>query len=1120
MYKNFYLLYPAPRYRKIFRIMKLTTFLLLAALLHVSAAGLGQQLSLTKKQATLQEIFEAIHTQTGYSILWVAPAVYGDFRTDVNFRQAPLQTVLDKCVEGLPLTYTIEDRLIVVKQKKLPGNVAGETPRQQLHGKVIDTTGNPLPGTSIFVRQSRKGAIADAKGEFVLENTGPSDTLIVRLIGYQTQVLTAAELEQNGGFVILKTASNELDKVVIQAYGITNKRLTTGNIVTVKGEEIASQPVMNPMLALEGKVPGMVVTPQSGYASGRVTISIRGRNNLNDQFITDPLYIIDGVPQTYLDVNGMATADGGSNGVTQGMVQSGIAGGGQSPFFNLNPASIESITVLKDADATAIYGSRGANGVVIITTKKGSSQGSRFNVSLQQGFSKASRRWDMLNTPQYLQMRKEAFANAGVTPTAYNAPDLLSWDTTSYTNWQKTLWGRSGKVTTATADFSGGNNTTQFRIGGAYTKSSEITSFEGANQRYNLDFSLSHHTLNNKLSITLSANYSYTDVKIIQNTAGVANLAPNTPPAYDSTGNLNWQPWVAAGIGYNFPYSYLADYPYTSSTYILNSNLLINYQVARGLNFTLSTGYMNSLNNNAYPHTIAAQDPTYSPTGTSLFSNSAVHNLIIEPQVNYKNYLFGGEVSVLAGVSKQVNTTDAVSLTGAGYTSDFLLHSITNAAFSQNFENYGQYKYAAVYGRISYNLKNRYLLNLNGRRDGSSRFGPGSQFGNFGSAGAAWIVSDEPWMKHALPGFFDFLKLRGSYGITGSDAINDYQYLSQWNNQINYGAGYSYGGVNPLFSQHAVNREYKWQVNKKLEVAVDLGFFKDRLTLDASYYRDRCDDQLLSTPTPIFSGFNTVVANLPATVQNSGLELQASGKIISRPQFSWQSSFNISFNRNRLLAFNDIEHSSYVNRFKIGESLNSMFLLHNTGVDPATGEYTYAGINLNYSVPPGTNGDDRTSTVDLAPRYTGSFSNALTYKNWMLHFIFIYKKQMGRLPFEGTSGSMLNISQEVFDSHWQKPGDNAQYARFTTQPVVSDVFYTLSDGAYADASFIRLQHLSFSYNLPGRVIRKWKMQSCSINFLMQNLFVITGYKGIDPDVQNFGAMPLPRTISGGISLGF
>jgi TonB-linked SusC/RagA family outer membrane protein len=1124
-------------FTKTMRVMKLTAMLLFVGFMQVSAASHAQTITLSAKNESLIDVFEEIRHQAGYEFLCNVFVLQKAAPVTAEFKNTPVEEVLAKIFRDQPLTYSIlNGKTIVVKAKEMPPTVVSPpveadtahhpSATVDLIGVVQNERGQPLADATVAVKGKEKGTVTNEKGHFKLSGVSVGSELVISFVGYTTGHLKVAAVPPMLT-VTLNIAVNGLDQAVVQAYGTTSQRLTTGNITQVSGEEIEKQPVMNPLLALEGRVAGLDITPATGYASGAIKAEIRGRSTINPGFTSDPLYIIDGVPLTVLELgNGTTSYQNGSS----GFLQSGAfsAFGTQSPLFSLNPSDIESITVLKDADATAIYGSRGANGVIIITTKRGKAGKTKFDLNLAQGASEVTRHWDMLNTTQYLEMRRKAFKNDGITPTAANAPDLLLWDTTRSVNWQQQLWGGMGKVTNVQASLSGGDDRTVFRIGAAYSRQTEILTSSGANQRASLSFNLTHHSQDRKFLVSLTTNYSYALVNTIAAPSAVT-LPPDAPPIYNSARGLNFAPWDAAGIGYDFPFGQLL-VPYSSQTNFLTSNLTLSYELVKGLVFRAALGYNNTQDNTSYLETIASQDPANNPTGLASFGNNSNNNWNIDPQLEYTRFLGAGKLDILVGGSEQATVTEGTSLLGFGYTNDAFMRSIGSAPQTEDAENYGQNKYAAAFGRINYTWANKYTLNLNARRDGSSRFGPGDQFGNFGSVGAAWIASEERWFKQALPGYVSFVKVRSSYGITGSDNVGLYQYLSQWGNSIPYGSPlYTYDGISALINQHAVDQDYHWATTKKLEAALDLGFFKDKLFLEVVYYQNRTDDQLLQYPTAVFTGFSNVTANWPANVQNNGWEFTLNAQLIHTAKFSWSVNGNMSINRNMLLSYPGLASSPYVSQYKVGQSLNNVYLLHYTGLDPLNGQYSFEdyahlGVaNIGYGVSPGTMDDDRRVAVNLSPAFFGGLGSQLKYKDFGLNFFLHFKKQMAQNAYFGNNsipGQMANQSIDIFNSHWQKPGDKASFAKFTTQAPIGDQDVQMSDRAYTDASFIRLSNVYLTYALPAAKARKAGMQGCNLFIKTENIFVLTRYKGIDPEIQNFGAMPPARIFTGGLSFNF
>lgn len=982
-----------------------------------------------------------------------------------------------------------------------------------ISGTVRNTAGDPLSGATVTNTRTGKGTVTNASGVFTLPNVKENDKLRISYIGYAIQFVTIGNNDMLS--ITLKDATNELDKVVVQAYGTTSDRLRTGNISKVTAADIAKQPVMNVLNVLQGLVTGAEVNNTSGYASGVVKVELRGRNLINSKFSSDPLYVIDGVPMTIQNLANQDSYEGGSVGVNQ----AGLMGpaNGQSFFFNINPNDIESIEVLKDADATALYGSRASNGVILINTKTGKTDKTEFSINASTGVTQVVKTYDMLNTQQYVAMRREALKNDGLPIDAQTAPDLVIWDTTRYTDWQKAIL-KSGHSSDVNATLSGGNQLTHFRISGDYMTQSDLLVNSGANKRGSFSINLRQKSKNQKFNLNLSSFFTASMVNTIYMPYGIL-LPPNAPPIWDANGNLNYAGWQP--LDGRFPFESLLQ-PYSSQTKVLNSSLVIKYEIAKGLVINTSVGYGNIIGEQYHLTPLKSQNPAYGLKGFNYFGNSNTYNWITEPKIEYSTYLFKGKLSALAGGSFQNNATASFSMQGQGYVNDAFIHSVGNAPTRSASNAKEYYRYLAGFARVNYNWNDKYIANINWRRDGSSKFGPGRQFGNFGSIGGAWIFSEENWFKGNLK-FLSFGKLRGSYGTTGGDQIGNYQYLSQW--AFGY-PGISYNNqlvLNPISHYDSL---LQWQINKKLEVALALGFLEDRIFLDVSWYRNRCNSQLVQFPTPLFSGFSSVVTNSPANVQNRGLEVELTVKPIQGNVFNWTAKANISFNRNKLLSYPNFSVSPYTGVYKIGYPLTMSRVLKSRGVDPATGDYYFEDLNGNGN----TDMDQTLKTVDdryildRTTKYFGGLTNTLSYKNLEISFLLYFKKQIGASAMASASypGEIGNLPVTVL-KRWQKPGDITDIPRFTTNPYANTSYYPNfrnSDGMWVDASFIRLQNMSVSYEIPDRWKRYISLKSGKLFFRVQNMFVISNYDGLDPEIQTITAPPLPRIITGGVSLNF
>lgn len=1094
--------------------------LLMVFCLGISLKAGAQTITYSSKKATLQQVFAEIKKQSGYVVIFNPDQIDVTVSVSVNARNQPIATFLKSLFAGLPLKYSIVGTTIVVIRKTDDMQHAtpeDKAPTRDVSGVVSDNKSTtPLIGVTAVIAASGKGTQTDEKGLFTLKNVNEDDIITFTSIGFQKTSVSVARLRTIFN-VKLEPATSELDQAVVQAYGITSKRLATGNISRITAKEIERQPVLNPLLALQGQVPGLLITQTSGYASAPVKVEIRGRNSLGSNFIGDPLYVIDGVPLTVLDLPDVYHPDG----VSAGYMQAGMtATNGQSPLFSMNPRDIESIEVLKDADATAIYGSRAANGVILITTKKGKPGKTSFGFDVNQGYIDIPHYRKMLNTQQYVQMRKEAFKNDGVTPTPANAADITVWDTTRYTDWQKTILG-TGSQTTVSTSLSGGDASNTFRIGGNYSRQVDVLSQSGSSKQASLSANLGHRSQNQKLSVNLGTQYSYTHVDAISANPNILNLPPNAPGIYNSKGELNWDEWNASNNGSDFPFGYLLQ-TNAMETNQFSTNLGINYELVKGLTLSTTAGFTNMAANTSYIVPIASQNPLLNPTGMANFGTTKNTNWIIEPQIAYTRYIGKGDLKIQVGGSLQSTITDAVTSFGLGYTDDNMLKSINNALIQQTAENYARYKYAGAFARINYNWDNKYIINLNGRRDGSSRFAPGSQFGNFGSVGLAWNLSEEPWMKAVLPEWVSFMKLRTSYGITGSDgSIGDYAYLSQWAVKLSGTPLYPYDGVQPLVPIHAMNQQYHWESNKKYEAAFNISLLQDRINLEAAYYNYRSGDQVTAIPTPSYTGFSIVTANWAAVVANTGWEGTLRATLVEKKDLRWTINFNIATNKNRLVSYPGIEESPYYTLYRVGQSLSAEYVLHYLGVDPQTGRYTFEDHNKdgqaisNGGVPPGTGNDDRYIVLDKNPKYYGGMGTGLTYKGWNLDLFFDYKRQIGENPFIVVPGAFGNLPVAALHDHWQKPGDIAAYPAYSNSNGTS---IGSSDAAWINASYLRLRNIALSYSLPDAMMKRMHMAGCRVFVRAQNIFTITSYPGMDPETRDRSSVPPSRTITGGFSL--
>ncbi len=1119
-----------------------TTVVILTTVFVTGYAGrsAAQLVSINRTNASLKAIITDIRQQTGYSVLIKSALLDQAKPITLNAENKALGSVLAELTEQTGLQFVVaEGKKVITVGTDAIDRVSGDASQQStlsITGVITDTLGQGLRGATVRIKGG-KGTMADARGQFSIREVPVDGTLQISNLGFET--LELGIRRESNGFVVyatneeqadmmrssageipylqirLRPTTNTLDDVVVQAYGETSDRLRTGNIATVRAEEIERRPVMNPLIALQGKVPGVEITTDNGYASAPFKVEIRGRQQINPFLSSEPLYIVDGVPLTVLEID-PGSADAARSGFSSGgLPPRGDGGGpqGQSPLFSINPADIESITVLKDADATAIYGSRGGQGVVIINTKKGQAGKTKFDAIVYSGFSRVPRYYDMMNTQEYLAMRKEAIANDGETPTMSNAPDILAWDTTAYTNWQRVIWGKTGITNDAQLNISGGDSRTTFRIGGNYHRQTDVMASSGSDQRSSLQFSLNHNSLDQRFNLAFTSFYSYTAIDFIGLPSYAVLLPPNAPAIFDSSGKLNYDGWNPLSHYYHFA-GILQ--PYDSKTGFLNSQLQIGYNLTRNFAFTTNLGYSthNLIQKSITP--IASQNPEYNPTGSSSFGSTGGRRILAEPQLKFNHSLGRGNIELLVGGTIQRVVQDGNTSFGMGYINDNLLNSVSNAPIRNATNVEAQYNYAAAFGRINYNLDDKYILNLSARRDGSSKFGPGKQYGNFGAIGIAWIFSSEKWLST-----IDWLslgKIRSSYGLVGSDLIRDYGFLTRWTADFYRIAPYQ-GATSYLPTQH-FNPEYRWQENRRMEIALQLGFLDDRVSWEIAAYRDRCGNQLIDYALPAITGFPFVLANTPALVQNAGIENSLRLSIIRKETVSWDFNFNIGVNRNKLLEFPNLEQSPYNSFLFIGEPLNLSQRLRFAGVDPQTGLYTFEDKDGDGEINPTSINEDL-FLIDRNTRYAGGFGTDFSYKGLQLSLFFTYQNK----PYVTNAYINSRVAGQLNDrpsqsvkllDRWQQPGDIARFARYSTVMDVSNGYYLNSDAVLTDGSFVRLKNLAISYSFPKRLTETVKLSEGRFFFRGENLFLLTRYDGVDPEVPSFGALPLLRTLTFGI----
>lgn len=1075
------------------RTMKILMMLLLGASLSVAATGHSQTISLSVRNAPLHQILKTVEQQSPYRFIYSRQHLPDSLRLNLELKQVTLTTFLDLLRERTQLLYEVEDHFVFVKPNKAAPLAKSPVVLHNIdiRGKVTNGEGYPLAGISIQVKGTSNGTRTNTAGEFQLVLEQESAVLVIS--GAEHETLEVRVGTQRYFPITLVAKIGELDETIVIGYGTTSKRLNTGSVSKVTSTVIERQLVSNPMAALAGRVPGLMISSANGLPGSNVHILLRGEHSLRQG--TQPLVVIDGVP-FMLNSERLTSLNSTDN---------------QSLFNTIDPADIESVEVLKDASATAIYGSQGANGVILITTKKGRQGKLKVDAQIYMGFKRATRTMDLLHTSDYLAMRREAFQNDQLTPTSSNAPDLTEWDPAAYTDWKKELIGGTAQNNNYKLTLSGGSDQTQFLVSGnLYSETLVFPDNEPA-RRVTARLQVNHATKDKKLQINFASSYG-ADIKrqSLSDLTQFIFLPPNAPQIRDSYGQLLWTP------GIDNPYAFLQR-QYQSHTYSYFNSVDIDANLAEGLSLKVNAGYnkVDSRETATVPIRSLRPDPT--ARGTYHYSNGSLEGWIAEPQLHYTLSKGPHRFQLLAGSSLQSRQQQGLSLTATGFTDDDQLHNTTAAENIATTATRSLYRYTALFGRVHYNFQRKYVVDLNLRRDGSSRFGPAERFSNFAAIGGGWVFSDEAFLRPAFKEkILHFGKLRASYGTTGNDQIGNYQYFDGWGTNTMY----QYGGNPGFLPQRLFNSSLQWERTTKLQVGADLEFFKGKLSLSLDYYRNLSDNQLTFVGLPQTTGFTTVLKNLDASILNYGFEVFLQWKVIDRPHLSWTTSFNATVPRNRLLRYPNLEGSSDASLYIIGEPLRIARRFQLQGVDPQTGLYQFQDFNHDGLIRPL---EDWGIAGTLGQKSFGGLDNSVRYKNWNLHVFFQFVQQTGNnylTSLPDVPGTLSNQPVGVLQ-RWRAPGDLQPVQRYTSSASPATTAYTQylsSSATVTNASFVRFKNVQLSYELPKRFLQSWKVQQLRFYVSGQDLLTITNYAGADPETRNVRTLPLLRTLAFGAQL--
>ncbi|MEZ0483522.1 SusC/RagA family TonB-linked outer membrane protein [Fibrella aquatica] len=984
----------------------------------------------------------------------------------------------------------------------VPGKVQAQT--ATITGTVRSDT-ELIPGANVVIKGQNKGTSTDGNGRYSIA-AGPGQVLVISAIGYQNTEVTVGNVGSSTQLdVTLKEAASQLNELVVVGYGTTDRKNLIGAVSQINADEIKTRPVASFEQQLQGRVAGVQVSANTGVPGDGLYFRIRGNTSINAS--NDPLYVVDGV---FINNNSLQKI------TTQGQAN--------NPLADINPADIESISILKDAEATAIYGARAANGVVVITTKRGTYNAkTKVALNTSAGQAWAPKLWDLVTGPEHATIINEAWVNDGkpfatrpFRPVAEGGRGLPEEQPT-YDRLGDIF--RTGILQNYDLNVSGGNQQTRFYLGGGYTSQQatlRTNDFARASFKLNLD-----HELADKFRIGTSNIFSQsnrTNARVGDGPqGGILQAALHTPtylPKFNADGTYaKWAGFDNLDVLINN-----TDMQSVSTRYI--GNIYGEWDVVPGLKFRSSWSLdYNLYDEYEYWNTLTNRGTASRGLGTSSISQSTVW--INEQTLQYRK-TFGDQHSfgALLGNTIQGTTSTQTLAQGTNFPSDDF-KQIASASVTTSSSNQSQNRLTSFFGRVDYNFARKYFVEASLRADASSRFGANNRWGYFPSAGVAWQIKQENFLQDVRA--ISDLKLRASIGWTGNqNGINDFASRGLW------GGGFNYQDNPGTFPTQLANPNLRWESTRQINAGLNVGLFNNRIGLEFNAYEKYTYDLLIQVPLAQSTGFSSIFRN-DGGISNRGLEFGLNTVNIQSKDLTWSTSFNISTNKNRIEELSIPVDASYsVQRLVQGYPYHAYFVYKQLGVNPETGDVIYDDFNKDGSI----TAADRQYVGTALPKFVGGLNNTVAYKGFDLSVFVNF-----------TSGNLVNNNNRFFHesggtrddrrainknqlNRWQKPGDITDVPRITT--LGNNYNLSPSSRFLEDGSFVRLSSVVFGYTLPKSLLRKVGISSARVYYNGSNLFLISNYQGPDPEVnvtanqstqsQDLGTPPIPRTAQFGLNL--
>uniref|UniRef100_UPI00321633B1 TonB-dependent receptor n=1 Tax=uncultured Draconibacterium sp. TaxID=1573823 RepID=UPI00321633B1 len=1089
---------PAYGWQKLFRIMRLSVILLLAGMMNVTASVYSQtaRLSVDARNKKIVDVLTSIENQSEFRFFYKNEQVDVNRKVSVKAEDTSVENILETVFEGTRITYKFfDDKLILLSTQKV-GDSYGEGSQNQeksVSGKVTDESGEPLPGVTILIKGTTIGTVTNLDGEYFITNLPEDASLLFSFVGMRSQEVVVEK--QTSINITLVADAIGIDEVIAVGYGSQKKSDLTGAVYSVRAEKLETLPNTNIMQGLQGSVPGLNISNEKSAPGEAPKIRIRGENSLSAS--NNPLIILDGIP-----------FEGNMN--------------------DINPGDIETASVLKDASSAAIYGARAANGVIIITTKRGKTGKVRVNYRGYYGIQTIAKKMDLLSGPEYIKFLQDYNRFAGKTDLSPEAllmtDELAQYQAGIETDWQDLVF-RTAPQQDHQVSLSGGSEKTSYYTSLGYLNQQGIVENSGM-KRYSIRSNVDHQ-INDW--IKMGVNIQLTNKDLGGYKPSITNAIKISPygKVKDENGRYTDYPQK--------PQTYYSN-PYANDGTTVDNetkrafvNVFGEVEVPfiKGLSYRLNYGidYYNREYGNYYPsYTLTGRQSN----GLANIENYSQERLTWENIVKYKKEIGNHNFDVTGLYSRESETYKESKLEGKGFVNDDNLYHYIGSAEQKTFSSkLTETDLVSYMGRINYNFANKYFFTATGRADGYSGFGENNKYGFFPSVALGWIPTQESFFQNSEAlSVIDYLKIRASLGENGNMGISPYQTLDNFAKR-EYVYGDNETTVNGVVISTIGNPDLKWESTISFNLGLDYAILDNRISGNIEFYKSQSKNLLMQRQVPVMNGYTSIWYNVGKT-ENKGFEFNLNTVNVRRGDFEWTTNFNFSVNRDKIVELRGDGNDDLANKWFVGEPLRVHYDYNMIGIWQKDDDIANSHMP---SAKPGTpiirdvSEDGKITSADKEilgsklPDWVGGMTNTFTYNNWSLSVYLntvqgILKENKlldpnTWLPTKNTN--YLNVP------YWTEERPSNTYVT----PGYDDTGNTLRHFFYQDASYVRIQDVSLSYTFPKQMLDKVGVQNLKVFLSGKNLYTFTDWDGYDPEADDsFAPYPNSRTIIMGVNLSF